>query len=495
MLSQLSAVASAELDLAQMLAFHEEFDGPKPLRGIVKPGREDAWLTELADGKLLFVNDKLNSAVRFYDIPTVEFPLQHDRSGTDGTEPAASVRVEKTGDGGVGVLVGYPHGGDYAVFAISGLQRYAVLKKTDGRMERLHHDSSDAVVAGGYNDILVTRRNGRLGFVVNGVEVFDMPADDLVDAPVGIVAYGRGRYAFESVSVRAPDEVTRKLAADAEACDLPAPDEGATTILLGAYEGAALSSVSVAGQDERTSTIGVFVEAGDTHLHLVVAAYDPVIWNITGAVSRVSHFATIGRGAAAGVVGISEDKVSFHDSAACAPYFYETGSAQKRAEVITAIAMGRVSDILAGHYNPAAFSIPGGAVIEADDVTPVGIEPGWDEGLVQDLHRFSPAGIVAFEPADVVSKAPAEAYDVLPQQAGLAQLVAEGVLVRESRDTFRAVKPMRRYPAGLAGAHSVRFIIPYDQPEPLGWEGHSKVIREFPVKLLVGMPVAGDLLR
>lgn len=495
MLSQLSAVASAELDLAQLLAFREEFDGPKPLGGIVKPGRTDEWLIELTDGKLLFVNDKLNSAVRFYDIPTVEFPLQPERSGTDGTEPAASVRVEKTGDGGVGVLVGYPHGGDYAVFAISGSQRYAVLKKTDGRMERLHFDSSDAVVAGGFNDIHVTRRNGRLGFVVNGVEVFDMPADDLADAPVGIAVYGRGRYEFESVSVRAPEELTQKLAADAKDCDLPAPDEGAATVLLGAYEGAALSTVSVAGQDERTLTIGVFVEPGDTPLHLVASAYDPVIWNVTGDVSRVSHFAAVGRDAAAGVVGLPAEQVSFHDSRACPAHFSGTGPEQKHAEAVVAISMDRAIDTVAGHYNPAAFSVPSGGVTRADDVTPGGIPPGWDETMTRDLLRFNPAGIVAFEPAEVVSNLAPEVYDVLPYQAGLAQLVAEGVLLRVDHQTFWALRPMHRYPAQLFGAHRVRFIIPYDQPEPLGSKGHSEVIRVFPVRPLAVVPVAGDLAR
>jgi len=77
----------------------------------------------------------------------------------------------------------------------------------------------------------------------------------------------------------------------------------------------------------------------------------------------------------------------------------------------------------------------------------------------------------------VVSTARVLDYDVLPQQAGLAQLAGAGDLERLS-DGFKIVRPIPRFPAGLNGAHSTAFLIAQGVPVPRGDPGHSTVLME-----------------
>ncbi|HEY0300639.1 MAG TPA: hypothetical protein VGC36_04875, partial [Rhizomicrobium sp.] len=94
-----------------------------------------------------------------------------------------------------------------------------------------------------------------------------------------------------------------------------------------------------------------------------------------------------------------------------------------------------------------------------------------------DLQRFSPGGVVAIDPAAVVSPAVAEPYEVLPQQAGLIQLVQKGAITRNRSGEY-LIREKIRFPAGLAGAHSVKFLLLRDVPEPDGDPAHCEVVSE-----------------
>jgi hypothetical protein len=82
--------------------------------------------------------------------------------------------------------------------------------------------------------------------------------------------------------------------------------------------------------------------------------------------------------------------------------------------------------------------------------------------------------VVQIDPATVVAAAPAVAYEVLPQQAGLSQLLRAGVLKRQG-DSYLVLRPMPRLPAGLYGAHSVQFVLGPGVPMPPGNPGHSSI--------------------
>lgn len=98
--------------------------------------------------------------------------------------------------------------------------------------------------------------------------------------------------------------------------------------------------------------------------------------------------------------------------------------------------------------------------------------------MLRSLRRFYAGGIVEIDPNDVFAPPKAQAYDVLPQQAGLLQLLRAGSLEGTHDGYFLITKPIARFPAGLNGAHGVKIIVKKGVPLPAGNPGHSMVIME-----------------
>lgn len=88
-------------------------------------------------------------------------------------------------------------------------------------------------------------------------------------------------------------------------------------------------------------------------------------------------------------------------------------------------------------------------------------------------QALPPDSVVAVDPTRVVAEAKVSTLEVLPQRAGIQQLLAGGQLEQVGAGTYRIVKPIAHYPAGLTGANSVRFILAPGVPEPAGNAGHS----------------------
>jgi len=84
---------------------------------------------------------------------------------------------------------------------------------------------------------------------------------------------------------------------------------------------------------------------------------------------------------------------------------------------------------------------------------------------------------VRIDPAQTVSSLPAAPYEVLPAQSGLMQLLMRGALGTNGSREF-LIRERIRFPAGLHGAHSVRFLLLRGVPVPEGSPGHSCVISE-----------------
>lgn len=266
-------------------------------------------------------------------------------------------------------------------------------------------------------------------------------------------------------------------------CAMPRPAESDLIALFGAYEGGTLSNVSVAGLNTETSTLRVTIERGDQPVYLVLSAYDPMVWWIVGATERVSRVVLIAGRASkegkpyAGVTGVAAERITFAPRQGCSllPYKVEANGATARASL--AGLFGRAPDVLAGSYSAEGVDLPSGKVSTdyGRPSMPAGFDPAeWRESL-----RYAPGGLKAIDARDVVSAVPAEPYDVLPQEAGLAQLLGNGSLVTLSNSNdFRITRPIARYPAGLNGAHSVRFLLSSGLPVPAGEAGHSCVISE-----------------
>lgn len=304
---------------------------------------------------------------------------------------------------------------------------------------------------------------------------------------VSFDANGDGLVDFsEGVATRRAAELGRQ----APTCELPRADADQQIVAFGLYEGDAVPSATVVGQDEESTTAEVVIEEGDTPLYLVLTSYDAMIWRVTGAKDRVARLVLSSfksnpadkknpsNLSAAGAVGVPANKVTVAPQG-CLGYFYKRGS-REESSVRAAIqsAAGRAPDAMGGAYDAITVTLPSMQAVKAKasrdpDTTPIGFDPQtW-----RDAVRFTPGGVVDIDPATVVSGAPAVAYEVLPQQIGLAKLVGEGAIERAGWG-FRIVKPIPRFPAGLNGAHAVGFLLATGVPWPKGAPGHSCVVAE-----------------
>lgn len=258
-------------------------------------------------------------------------------------------------------------------------------------------------------------------------------------------------------------------------------------ILFGAYEGDAISTVSVAGQDEDTQTARVVITPGARPLYIVLPSYEQIIWRFEGDVSRVSQVVLAGYGPS-GVTGIAADRVADVSQTDGIRFgdFYETGSDEGRhARAALEAALGRGVDVFAGSYTVGTLTLPAATVEES----PSGDVPaGFDPAVYQLGLWFSPGGVVSIDPLAVVSSLPAERYEVLPHGFGLAQLVATGALDARG-DYFYIARAIPRFPSGLYGAQSVSFVLGRSVPMPPGSPGHSCVMSEE-----TGLPVSDPWL-
>jgi hypothetical protein len=89
----------------------------------------------------------------------------------------------------------------------------------------------------------------------------------------------------------------------------------------------------------------------------------------------------------------------------------------------------------------------------------------------------SSTGSRKIDASRVVSQKPASDYEVLPREAGLAQLQVEGKIERIEHKTYK-IKQKIHIPAGLTGGHRVKFLLPKGVPEPVGDLGHSCMFSE-----------------
>lgn len=314
-------------------------------------------------------------------------------------------------------------------------------------------------------------------------------------------------------------------------CELPPPDGDAEIVLVSAYNGAGLSSVSVAGQDDSTTTAWLTVEPGPRPLYVFATASDNMIWQIEGAVERIRQFVaqpTRDRdGPGVGVTGLDPTQVSFAEAHACAQAFSDPASDRAlAAKARLAVALGQPVDRVLAVYELGRLALPSGTAgtetTTADEtggdeakssptlvingrsyvMTENGLKPvseivasdvpeGVDPDLWHDFGLYHPLGVLQIEASEVVAPGEVSAYEVLPQEAGLIQLMQAGLLRRIAGGAYLIEKPIPRFPASLAGGHSVRFILGRGVPMPAGDPGHSGVRSQETGECLVPDPVPG----
>jgi hypothetical protein len=273
----------------------------------------------------------------------------------------------------------------------------------------------------------------------------------------------------------------------------PLPIKG-RLVLVGAERGLGLSTVSLGGEDEVGVAL-VVVEPGAEPLHLVLTSRSALIWVFSGAVERVAAVAANAADSfygapRVGVIGIPPEKVHIAAAAYCFPTFY-SGSFRWNADVwagrwteerrdaeasrptVDAIERltGRRADQVVAKLGVSALYLPSDRVDYR--LLPSAIElPLLSRGrsMWQEFAWHTPGGLIRIDPNKVVSRVAPNPYEVLPGEAGIAQLMDEGALdVVESIEVTYAGSngagltvqlPQRlritrkiRIPAGFAGEH------------------------------------------
>jgi hypothetical protein len=288
-----------------------------------------------------------------------------------------------------------------------------------------------------------------------------------------------------------------------EDCKLLRPSAEAEIIFMGAFQGGALSTVTVAGFDSTTSIVSIEVEDGNAPFYVFVVARSPVIWKLSGAVDRIESFPVEVAGTDAGVIGLPKDKITFARANDCGVTYALpsqpalTPDAVARLELI----LDRKVSVHLGVDRRRPFKIPTGKInreyqyqshafeiirrfaskdadFEVRPLTELDLsEPG--EEIIYDprdmLERFFPMELMDIKPAEVVASGKVERYDLLPSTAGLLQLLAAGVLKERMPRQYLIQKPMKRFPVDLLGSAAVTFILPGDLEMPGGDPGHSSV--------------------
>ena len=296
----------------------------------------------------------------------------------------------------------------------------------------------------------------------------------------------------DGFSQAVPQHQSQAQAPRQDQCEHLAAPEGAKLLYLGAYEGTAVSSVTVAGQDAETDVATIAVDEGEKPITIVLTSYKPMIWQFTGKTDRVAAVfivAPYGKATAgSGATGIGKQKIKFVQQSGCFHMEQNDDIAAARARGTMRATFGRDIEAILQTYalTTAEISSEGELLASKNKPKPqfpatktAKSEPEWQNAL-----RFKPAGVLTIDRARVVSNTEVEDYQVLPNQAGLAQLVDAGKL--EMKDyVFRIVSKIR-YPAELTGAHGVNFLLAKDIPAPDGDPGHSCVKSEVDGKVVDG---------
>ena len=320
--------------------------------------------------------------------------------------------------------------------------------------------------------------------------------------------------ATEAAKIRLAEqvEIARKkqeaVEAERSACAMPKASDKARVVVFSGYQTEALSSVTLGSQDAVVHAGRVVVEPGPEPLYIVISTYSATIWQISGATERIERIVMSSsrtgpnegnaqRLSLVGATGIAPERVVFFSRSDCLSYFYESPSSSSLQTVaVVRNATGKEPEVVTSKYSVSSFAVPSGKIetMREQRQQPLVFEKSQgtlkivgnsSNVIVQagpsrardEMYRFFPGGVIDIDPKTVVASVPPAAYEVLPSQAGLVQLLSTGAVTQTSVGEY-IVRQKIRFPPGLAGAHSVTFLIMKGTPYPDGDPAHSCVIME-----------------
>ena len=243
--------------------------------------------------------------------------------------------------------------------------------------------------------------------------------------------------------------------------------------VVGFYDAATLSTTWLGDENKETQVVDVDVEPGPA-IHLVITSYGRIIYRFAGATSRIARL-TLMSHHVSGATGIPAERIGFWEH--CLSYG-QTDEANVRR-----VFAGRSAAAMSNGHELQRIRIGEDiALSEGANVQFSGTDEETDR-----LYHYHPGGISRVDPRAVAISVAVGAYRVLPQEAGVRQLVMNGALVpttevdvrrwetaARARGTANAPAPRRggpsygayrvtrptRIPAGLCGAHLIEVYAP-----------------------------------
>lgn len=246
--------------------------------------------------------------------------------------------------------------------------------------------------------------------------------------------------------------------------------------VLGHYDTQAISDVWLKSPERETHVADVVVQPGRP-IHLVISGSQRTIYRIRGATRRVRRL-TLMNTTAAGATGIPASRVEH--SGGCIAY-QPMSNGQP-------VPMSTAAEAFYNRRPTAAEAVYELGIVRIDRDFSFAGYPAPDSPSAdpesRELLNFSRGGVRSVPASRVTSNVAHGRYEVLPQAAGVRQLVKSGALVRATRadsdawrqrageagtsyglapygtsyGAYRVVRPIR-IPAGLCGAHSISLYV------------------------------------
>lgn len=303
----------------------------------------------------------------------------------------------------------------------------------------------------------------------------------------------------------------QRLQAASKGCDVPAAPSGTKIVVLGAQTARALSNAWIGTQDKVTYVTTVEIAPGPEPLYLALASGGAMVWDIVGATERISGVvahadATVdgnkqGKGKPlVGILGVPREKIHFTAHPGCLVPANEQTMKDGSAEESATLLLGRVADEIGGEYSAGTFRVPATRHFPDRRVRNFIQTPtdSLGELLWREVRENFSAGIAQIDAGAVISAHAVKHYAILPDRAGLAELVDAGSLtvigtsriLRLNRtdakpytqaDKFRIFGKLR-LPAGVTGT----FILPRQMPPPEGDFSTACVLSEEDMKPIRG---------
>jgi hypothetical protein len=286
------------------------------------------------------------------------------------------------------------------------------------------------------------------------------------------------------------------------ACSLPPARSDETIVAVSIGQGQAVSSAAIGGQDRVTGLIDIPVQPGSGRLYLVLTSSESTIWRLSGDTARVAQVAVLSEsalegaprattsgtgevssdsartGSASGVIGAPPHTVEVADSG-CWTRFTSPDTTQGRKSLaLIGRSLGRDVDAAFATYAAKSVTVPAGTIARADEDEAAPTPSGFDARTWERARQRWPAGLVQVDPKAVVARAPVDSYLVLPDKAGLAELVGSGAVEYIDERQFRIVRAIPHLPPGMNSWGETKLILAKGVPLPPGNPGNACIVSE-----------------